>query len=102
MLLVGDIMQEVPSLVHQFMEQNILQPILAELSKRIPIDADMIPNVVYFVNMYCLVDKGRELEQQHNIIDKVLHCFTDKSYVEVLSSSKGQLKGKCIDSLALE
>lgn len=58
--------------------------------------------MVYFVNMYCLVDRGRELEKQFRIVDRVLECFVDKSYIEVLSSSKGLLKGKCIDSIALE
>jgi len=38
---------------------------LKELKREIPRDPDVIPNVVYFVNMYCLVEKGRELEKEY-------------------------------------
>lgn len=102
MILVGDIMQEVPGLIEQLIEQNVLQCLLKEIQREIPHDPDVIPNVVYFVNMYCLVERGRELEKEYQIIEKVFECFTDRSYIEVLSCNKGLLKGKCIDSIALE
>ena len=52
--------------------------------------------------MYCLVERGREMEAKYNIIDKVLEVLVDKSYVDILTSNKGLLKGKCFDSIAME
>jgi hypothetical protein len=52
--------------------------------------------------MYCLVERGREMEAKYKVIDKVLSVLIDKTYVDVLTSNKGLLKGKCFDSIAME
>ena len=52
--------------------------------------------------MYCLVERGRTIENEYNIIGKVLDVIVDKDYIEVLSSTKSLLKGKCYDTIALE
>jgi hypothetical protein len=75
---------------------------LDELSFQIPLDLDTIPNIIYFVNMYCLMESGRKLETDYNIIGKILEVMVKKSYIEVLGSSKGLLKGKGLDSIAME
>ena len=80
----------------------MLISIIEELDRKIPKDLETIPSVIYFINMYCLVENGRKLETHYNIIGKVLGVLSNKEYIEVLSSSKGLIKGKCFDSLAME
>ena len=38
--------------------------------------------VVYFLNMVCLIQKGIELENQYNIIDKLFGILVDYNYVD--------------------
>lgn len=38
--------------------------------------------VVYFVNMVCLIQKGVELENKYNIIEKLLKILVEPSYIE--------------------
>ena len=91
-----------PQLIDNFIESSILPSILEELCFQIPLDLDTIPNIIYFVNMYCLMESGRKLETQYNIIGRILEVMVKKGYIEVLASSKGLLKGKGLDSIAME
>lgn len=52
--------------------------------------------------MYCLMESGRKLESQYDIIGRILDVMVRKDYVEVFGSSKGLLKGKGLDSIAME
>ena len=52
--------------------------------------------------MYCLVERGREIETKYKLIDKVLSVLVDKTFIDVLTSNKGLLKGKVFDSIAME
>jgi hypothetical protein len=48
------------------------------------------------------MESGRKLETDYNIIGRILEVMVKKSYIEVLGSSKGLLKGKGLDSIAME
>ena len=52
--------------------------------------------------MYCLVERGREMETKYKVIEKVLSVLIDKTYVDVLTSNKELLKEKFFDSIAME
>jgi hypothetical protein len=54
-----------------------------------PKDCETLPNIIYFVNMYCLTERGRELEKEYKVLKKIVRLFTDKGYVDVLGMNKG-------------
>ena len=63
MILIGDISREVPNLIDRMIENNIFGSILDRLQSKIPNEAETIPMIVYFINMLCLVENGRLLEE---------------------------------------
>lgn len=48
--------------------------------------------------MYCLTEKGRELEKEKGVINKLIGIYSKKGFIECLSAgNKNGGKNKCFD-----
>jgi hypothetical protein len=101
MILIGDISREVPNLIDRMIENGIFNSILNRLKQKIPNDADTIPMIIYFLNMFCMVENGKKLEDEFNILEKIFETLMDNDFVETLySGNKGSSNiGKCVASI---
>ncbi len=106
MILVGDICRESPNLIDRLIEEGVVESIFRQLTIQIPDDQESIPMVVYFVNMVCLIQKGVDLENQYNIIDKLFGILIDPAYLETFYQrpkiTRKHLQHRAGASLAVE
>ena len=101
-ILVGDIAREIPGLIDRLIELGIMKSILLQLDETIPHNVEMIPMIIYFINMLCLNEQGQLMERSLDTLSNVFKLFIRRDFIEVLNKNIGHNGNKCPSSMAYE